>query len=510
VAANAVMRNRILLALLPLTALALALAPGRAHAQQPAPSPTPWPSPRAAADPAPLPGAAAPASSAPPQTPTSTSGTALMPLTPPPAEPPPPPTAVPSAGDPNHDIAIDNRFKMLEARLNKDEQIEKEQGESIRWLRHFKVSGFVQPQFLWQIYNAAGSPNSSGGSLPSGISANDITAKTDGTTTNGTFFRLRRARLKTEFMPSEHARFVFEIDPTPSGGPNAGTGTIARNVEAVGIVNWTRDFVAEYGVGIFKVPFSYEILQSDADRPFIERSWGEQNLFPGEYDTGARASARAMHGKLTGQFAVVNGQMIGEKNFAVLPDLNRGKDVLGRLNYDFGPADVGLGLYYGQGQITDTTALKFKQFPRSAGQVEAALHHTFVKSLGATKAFAELVLGHNMDRGTKYGPGMGLPAMPVNIGDDVDGKDERSLFFRVEQDLSHWITLGARYDFYSPDTAQANNARDTYSFIAVVHFTRGLQLMTEIDHAIDNVHAPGKPPPSKQIEAVSSVLQARF
>ncbi len=505
------MRNRLLLALLPLSLLSLAA--GRAGAQQPAPAPPPWPSPRAAADPAPLPGAATAAgatSAATPQTPTSTSGSALMPLTPPPAEPTAAPTAVPSVTDPNRDITIDNRFKMLEARLAKDEELEKEQAESIRWLRHFKVTGFVQPQFLWQVYNAASSPNSNGGTLPNGISANDITAKTDGTTTNGTFFRLRRARLKTEFMPSKHARFVFEIDPTPAGGPTSGTGTIARNVEAVGIVEWTRDFVAEYGVGIFKVPFSYEILQSDADRPFIERSWGVQNLFPGEFDTGARASAKALHGKLSGQFAIVNGQAIGEKTFAVIPDLNRGKDVLGRINYDFGAADVGLGLYYGQGQITDTTALKFKQFPRAAGQLEAALHHTFVKSLGATKAFGEIILGHNMDRGTKYGAGIGLPAMPANIGDDVNGKDERSLSLRVEQDLSRWVTFGARYDFYSPDTAQANNARDTYSFVAVVHFTRGLQLMTEIDHAIDNVHAPGKTPTSKQLETVSSVLQARF
>ena len=508
------MRSLLLLALLPASLITLgSFAETAAHAQQPAP----WPSPRAAADPAPLPppttGTSTSTSSAtpsgPPQMPASTSGTALMPLTPPQADAA---VATPVAGtvDASEGAAMESRLRALEARLAKAEQVEKDEAETLRWLKHFKVTGYVQPQFLWQVYNAAASPNSNGGTLPNGISANDITARTDGTTTNGTFFRLRRARLKTEFMPSEHARFVLEFDPTPAGGPTSGTGTIARTVEAVGIVKWTPDFVAEYAVGIFKVPFSYEILQSDADRPFIERSWGEQNLFPGEFDTGARASATMLDKKLTGHVAVVNGQMIGEKTFAVLPDLNRGKDVLGRANYDFGVADVGVGLYYGQGQITDTTALKFKQFPRAAGQLEAALHHTFFKKLGKTKAFGEIVLGHDMDRGTKYAPGIGLPAMPVNIGDDVTGKDERSLFLRVEQDVTRWFTLGARYDFYSPDTAQKNNARDTYSFVAVVHFTRGLQLMAEVDHAIDNVHAPGKQAPSKQIESVSGVLQARF
>ena len=103
-------------------------------------------------------------------------------------------------------------------------------------------------------------------------------------------------------------------------------------------------------MGIFKLPFGYEILQSDADRPFIERSWGERNMYPSEFDTGARAYTTLLERKLVVQVALVNGSTIGEKTFAVLPDLNQGKDVVGRVNYDFGPVDVGVGGYYGKGR----------------------------------------------------------------------------------------------------------------------------------------------------------------
>ena len=64
---------------------------------------------------------------------------------------------------------------------------------------------------------------------------------------------------------------VFEIDPIPAGGPDNGTGTIARNVEAQGIARWADDVTTTFGMGIFKIPFGYEVLQSDADRPFIAR-----------------------------------------------------------------------------------------------------------------------------------------------------------------------------------------------------------------------------------------------
>ncbi len=391
-------------------------------------------------------------------------------------------------------------------------QLTQEDAAKLAWLRRFRLTGFVQPQWLVQIYNAEASPNATATGLPAGVSANDILAKADGTTTNGTFFRLRRARLKTEFMPTDFARLVVELDPAPVGGPSSGVGTMARQVEAIGIVKWATGFVSEFGVGIFKLPFGFEIPESDADRMFIERSWGEQNLMPGEFDLGARATASLFDEKLKTTVAVVNGATQGEKTFALLPDLNRAKDIVGRVAYKLGPMTPGVSGYYGMGQSVDATNLRFKQFPRWAMNVELALGlKTFEfpgSSMPATRIICELTRGQNMDRGIKYP--YALPGLPDDLSKDVVSKDEFSAYVRVEQDLTPRITLGARYDYYSPDTAQADDGRHTFSFVGSVRFTKGLQMMLEFDHAIDHVHKPGASVPSKQIEALSSVLQARF
>ena len=70
--------------------------------------------------------------------------------------------------------------------------------------------------------------------------------------------------------------------------------------------------------------------------------------------------------------------------------------------------------------------------------------------------------------------------------------------------------LGVRWDEYTPDTSQTNDARDTFGVVGVIHFTPWLQAMLEYDHAIDHVHAPGKQETDQQIEIGSGVLQARF
>ena len=337
----------------------LVLSSGTALAQQTKPKPPvgnpvkPRPKPKAADEPATrpttAPAAASPASAdptvspppAPPPwsgttTPTSTAGTQLMPPTP--SGPPPSLDAQPPAPAGQADqVTIDNRFKMLEARVAADEKLDAENAEKLAWLRGFKLTGYVQPQFILQSFDANASPNAGAAGLPDGIGPNDVIAKADGTTTNSTFFRLRRARLKAEYMPTDFARFVMELDPTPAGGPTAGVGTLARNVEAMGIATLAPDHVAELGVGIFKVPFGFEVLQSDADRNFIERSYGEQSMFPAEYDTGARVHGSHFGKKLDVQLAVINGITIGEKTFAILPDLNKSKDVVGARQLQFRP-----------------------------------------------------------------------------------------------------------------------------------------------------------------------------
>jgi hypothetical protein len=436
--------------------------------------------------------------------PTSTSGTALM---------PPEAPAEPGAPPPTADPALAARVAALEARLaeeKKNQELSDEDRDALSWLRRFKLSGFVQPELEWNWYNAAASPNAqANGLLPPNVGANDVTALPTGGTTNTAAFRIRRARLRAEFMPADAAQLVFEIDPTP---PDPGVGattttTILRTVEAQGTARFSRLVETEFAVGLFKVPFGFEVQENDADRPFIERSWGARNMFPGEFDTGARAYTYG--GRLTVELAILNGQTIGEKTFTLQPDLNKGKDLVGRVNYCFGWLDVGASGYYGQGQVVDAAALAFKQFARYAVDVEARLHRAFFP-LGESRAFVELVRGENMDRGVYYGA-LSQPAIPADVFNGaVNGLDELSYWIRVEQDITRWFTAGLRYDYYTPNSAQGTNGRDTFGAVAAWNVVNGLKLMAEYDHAVDNVHAPGAAAPSREIDTASGVLQARF
>jgi hypothetical protein len=225
-------------------------------------------------------------SPAPPST--NTSGATLLPESD--AVPTPARAAPQGAMSEDERTSLEARLRMIEARLAADENALVNNPE-LAWLRRFHVSGFIQPQLLIQSYNTAASPNLINGSLPAGVSANDAIAKSNGTTTNGDFFRLRRARLKTEFAPSEGTRLVFEFDPTPAGGQIGGTGTIARTVEARGIAHWSDFVTTEFAAGVFKLPFGREILQSDADRPSSSGAGASKTSSPAS-STPARARTR--------------------------------------------------------------------------------------------------------------------------------------------------------------------------------------------------------------------------
>jgi hypothetical protein len=501
--------------------LALATSTATARAQQAPNKPKPGkagkPAPTAAVAPEPPAKPPVPPDVVPPPPPpwtspgapsASTSGTSLMPEAAPTTTSAPAPTGV-SAGEA---AALEARIRTLEARLANDEANGGRTADAeLAWLKKLHLSGFVQPQLLVQSYNTAASPNLTGGVLPPGVSANDALARSNGTTTNGDYFRLRRARLMVELAPSEGSRFVFEIDPTAPGGQIGQTGTILRQVEAQGIVHWSPTVTTELAAGIFKLPFGYEVLQYDADRPFIERSWGEQNMMPGEYDTGARAyTTWTEGGRSFGlQVAVVNGQTEGEPTFSLDPDLNRAKDFVGRMYFDFGDwAEIGASGYYGIGQTVNAAELEFKQFTRWAGNGEINLHHTFSPKVGATKIFAEATFAQDMDRGVIYA--FAVPTIPSPIAHDVTDLHERNLWVRLEQDLSEWATLGLRWDEYTPNVSLGQDARDTFGVVGVAHFTPWLQMMLEYDHAIDHVHPTGAPAPDRQIDVGSAVLQARF
>jgi hypothetical protein len=430
---------------------------------------------------------------------------------PPPAEPPLVPPAKPATPPPSErDKEVEARFAADEGRFAADEaRIKKlEDKKTNPILDHLKIEGYAQAQFLAQTFNKAASPNLVNGDLPEGIGSNETIAKADGTTTNSTFFRLRRTRLRLKYEP-DFMRVFLQFDPAPAGGPSSPTGTIARNVEVAGIARWSKTVKTEIGAGLFQVPFRFELIESSMYRPFIERSWASQNLFPTERDLGVWAKTTALEGdKLIVEAGVVNGQRIGEAHFVELPDLSKRKDLIGRVSYKVGPLNLGAFGYVGRGQRVDAKDLRYKTFDRWGVNLGATFTEKLIPSLGETRGYAELMFGKNMDTGVRYT--FGLPAFPTNLADDVIDLHQRGFYIRVEQDFTEKVLAGFRYDMYTIDSAVKNNARDTYTLMAGVRFHKLLRVINEASWIVDNMHAPNVPPPSKHIFQYSLWMQGSF
>lgn len=398
---------------------------------------------------------------------------------------------------------LEHRVRTLESRTS-------QQDTELAWLRGLTLSGFVQPQLVASFYDREGTPNAAiTGSLPPGIGANDVVATPDGSTTNSNTFRLRRARLKVAYSPVEAARVVVEIDALSTGGEENTGGTIARQVEAQGIARWSDSVRTTFAAGMFRVPFGYEITEYDPDRIFIERTWGARNMFPGQHDIGARARTTAFDGRGAIEFAVVNGTMLGERSFRDLPDLTRGKDAMLRAQALIGPVEVGLSGWVGQGALVDPIGLRYKRYSRFAGNVYAAVRGPlFCRCVGESRLIGSATLGQNMDRGTAYG--FTLPTFPATAGGSAVSNDQQSLWIRGEQEITRWVTLGARFDSYSPNTAQSRNTRNAVAGVVALHFTKGLSLLSQLDYASDKIRAPSGNSSSRETVMLSTALLGRF
>jgi hypothetical protein len=484
---------------------------GLAHAQPapatPAPLPAPtaesWPeNPAKAADPSPLP---APTHEAPPAQgpPTSTSGTDVVPLL------PTPPPAAPDPEAARRVAAAEARVFELEARIAQDEARLRALEKSASPFRHLKLMGYVQLQYLVESANAAASPNrQADGTLPQGISPNDVIARADGTTTNANRFRLRRTRFGATYE-TRPMRIFLQVDPLPSGGPASTQTTIARNAEVTGIARWTSDVRTELTGGLFNVPFRMELEELSLFRPFIERSWASLNLFPTERDLGVHARTYALDDALVVDVGILNGQRLGEPKFTVQPDLNGSKDFFATItSRRVGFLDMSVSGYLGRGQVVDATALRVKNYGRYAVNLGARFGYRFVPRLGETRVIGEFLYGSNMDTGVVYA--FARPAVPARFTDDVKSLGERAVYLRAEQDLTRWGIAGVRYDTYTPDASETNNARDTYTFMLGARFSKYLRLVNELSYAIDNVHPAGGTAPSQHLVTYSAWLQGSF
>jgi hypothetical protein len=405
----------------------------------------------------------------------------------------------------------------LEARLKALEEAGGSKSKSA--FPKVSLSAYAQPQFITVFTNAAASLNAGGGgalptgfrnlggsgALPVGIDPNDVTPREDGTTTNTTVFRIRRARFKAMFEPTSYARVLFEIEAFPIG---TGTSNV-RLALATGIVKWSDDVVTEIGAGITRLPLTLELQQSSKERPFMERSVAVRTLFPGDTDVGIFTKTTALKKKLRLDLGLVNGLTVGEPRFAQLPDLDRGKDGFGVASYTLGPLTGLVSFYGGTGDVLDFKRGVFSSYKRYMFNVGFDFQRTFTEKLGQTRAVAEFKLAHNLDRGLVYP--FAAPALtPATAAVGVQDRDSRAFFVRVEQELGKHLLAGVRYDHYLPNVQVDDNSYHGLGALAAVQFGQALRWSFEYLYALDRAHAEGQPAPNREFHVLSSQLQVRY
>jgi hypothetical protein len=265
-------------------------------------------------------------------------------------------------------------------------------------------------------------------------------------------------------------------------------------------------------IGLFKIPFGFEVGQSDRERLFLERSTAEHGLFPGEYDAGVRLQGGWRFARYA--FAFMDGEPIGEKTAFPLRDPNGAKDFVGRVGIDTPIAPMvwvagGFSGLSGTGFHPGTPATKATlQFTDRDGNgvlsgpseimvipgASATPSQDFSRFgygadlrfgvdepvLGATILWSEIYWAKNLDRGV-------LPADPVAFGRDYR---EFGLYVGVTQDLGPHLQAGFRYDFYNPDADSVNTimgatkptalAYQTFAFAAALRAPSG-RLIAEYD-----------------------------
>jgi hypothetical protein len=391
--------------------------------------------------------------------------------------------------------------QLAEERVKRDAAVAQAKDEAVNqavmqgkksspWLAGLSLGGFAQTDFAIR--------QSSSDQL------NSSTAEP----LNQNRFLLRRARLATT-LERGYVAGVFELDA------NNVNGAQVRPIHFEATLRLPpepgKPSLLALTAGLFKIPFGYEVLQSDTERLFLERSAVIQEFFPGEYDLGARLAGGWRFVRYA--LAVQNGEPVGEKTFPQR-DPNSAKDISGRLGIDAPLAEcafvaagfsamTGTGFHKGLAPTKSGTtwndrdennsvgpgeiiavpakaAIPSQNFSRNALGVDARFT-VRTDTLGASMLYGEIVWARNLGRGSRFF------ADPVAMGRDVQGFGYN---LALVQDIYSHVQVGIRYDHYDPDrdttdlqgakTVPSSLAYDTWAFAGVVR-TAGARLVAELD-----------------------------
>jgi hypothetical protein len=284
-------------------------------------------------------------------------------------------------------------------------------------------------------------------------------------------FVIRRARIRLD-GDWKYASTILEFQGNTTNGPNAGIQKAEAALQYYVKREDPNAPFARAALGLFDVPFGYELSEAPRFRPFMERTAGSRSIFPGEPDVGVRLNGGFAFFRWTA--AVVNGEPLGETSGFQLQDPNAGKDVAFRFGVDTKPRKKvhvtgGISAMRGKGFHAGTAATKamiqwhdinedgviqvneLTPIPGNSATPSANFDRWLVGAdaqvegetfLGRTKVYGEVYLGSNYDRGL-------LPSDPV-----LSGIDSRQFGYYVAalQDIGPFGIVGLRYDYYDPNS----------------------------------------------------------
>ncbi len=285
-------------------------------------------------------------------------------------------------------------------------------------------------------------------------------------------FVLRRGRVRIG-RDWDYASLLVEFDGNTVRGPTFRW----QKAEASLVYGRSADKdvwpLVQFTMGMFNLPFGYELDESPKARPFMERSLGSRALWPGEPDVGARLMGQVKFLRYT--VSLTNGEPLDERSGLGLQDPNKNKDVTVRLGVVTKPwpkvtaaGDVsynaGKGFHPGtaatkattnwqdldrNGQVTPTAlvgspataATPSINFSRWALGADAQF--SVESPIGKSTLYAEVVVAQNLDRGL-------FISDPIAIS----GQNTRQLnyYVGVLQQVTPYGLVGFRADYYDPNT----------------------------------------------------------
>lgn len=324
-----------------------------------------------------------------------------------------------------------------------------------------RLSGYLQLQYQW-----------------SQLSEDEL--EQGGEPLNRNRFMVRRGRLRVS-GDWQWAAFDFELDGSTTRGPFVGV----RQANASFV--WRhRDLdrppIMMVTAGLTEMPFGYELRLGQREMPFMERSAGSLALFPGPVDVGVRL--RGAVGPFRYDLAVMGGTPYDDRaGGARAIDPTRKPDGMGRLGFEVQPGIVaiaggvsgllGTGFHAGQqagksrlewidfnengvldsGEtvaIPGTAATPSLTFERWAAGVDLQL--AIRSKAGWSTLLLEGMLASNLDRDF-------LVADPIAYGADLRELSASAAFV---QELFGWALIGARYDYYDPNTDLLDRRRGVF------------------------------------------------